>query len=408
MKQNSNSLNAIKKLEHLIFMYDENRLITYCQNENEDNLFYLLNNIRNIPIGVVPEDLREKRNCVIEVFEHHLLENHNQLVTNDKRKERYAGLLSVDDVLSLPDKEESWLVENIVLSQGITIISGLPNHFKSLFTQLIIKAVASGSAFLDQFKTQQGTVLVIDREIPTQRLKRRLSTVGGFNGLPVHFYPYADPFKLDNKEDAEYLQRIVKENNIKLVVIDTFNRSHGGKEINSSSDVGQVFEPLKAILEDTSIILIHHSNKSGYAKEIPTPDELLGSVDFVAQTDTLFTLRKKDKNTVVVHNLKARDSELVNAFQLNFIDYHNGTVDLIYDCEIKPEETPVETRERTIIEFLKLGKKKKSDLIMYLKQFNYAEGTINNTLTVLKNKRLIDSEIIEREAYYFLLETHQE
>ncbi len=321
---------------------------------------------------------------------------------------RYSPLLTANDILSLPDTEESWLVKNIVLSQGITIISGLPNHFKSLFTQLLIKAVASGISFLGQFETQQGAVLVIDREIPTQRLKRRLKSIEGFTGLPIFFYPYSDPFKLDNKEDAEYLRRIVKENNIKLVVIDTFNRSHSGKEINSSGDVGQIFEPLKTILESTAIILIHHSNKSGYAKEIPTPEELLGSVDFGAQTDLLFTLRKKDKNTVAVYNLKSRDSELINPFQLTFINYSNGLVELAYDCEIKPEESVAEQRGRSILEFLKSGKKKKSELIAYLKQFDYAEGTINNTLTILKNKNLLDSEIIEKEAYYFLLETQRE
>ncbi|VVA43954.1 hypothetical protein CANDROIZ_340002 [Candidatus Roizmanbacteria bacterium] len=333
-----------------------------------------------------------------------------EVIANEKTKEnkRYSPLLTANDILSLADIEESWLVKNIVLLQGITIISGLPNHFKSLFTQLLIKAVASGVSFLGQFETQQGAVLVIDREIPTQRLKRRLKSIEGFTGLPIFFYPYSDPFKLDNKEDAEYLKRIVKENNIKLVVVDTFNRSHSGKEINSSGEVGQIFEPLKAILEQTAIILIHHSNKSGYAKEIPTPDELLGSVDFGAQTDLLFTLRKKDKNTVAVYNLKARDSELLNPFQLTFTSYDHGLVDLAYDCEINLEETAVEARERTILGFFKSGKKKKSQLMEHLKQFEYAEGTINNTLTVLKNKNLLGSVIIEKEAYYFLLETQRE
>ncbi|HWY79820.1 MAG TPA: AAA family ATPase [Candidatus Sulfotelmatobacter sp.] len=330
-----------------------------------------------------------------------------EVIGNEKKQnnnKRYSELLLVDDVLALPDQEESWLVQNIVLTQGITIISGLPNHFKSLFTQLLIKAVASGKPFLGKFEAKEGAVLVIDREIPLQRLKRRLNSVGDFTGLPILFYQYSDPFKLDNKDDAEYLQKIVKENDIKLVVIDTFNRSHSGKEINSSSDVGQVFEPLKAIIGFASIILIHHSNKSGYKNEVPTPDELLGSVDFMAQTDILFTLRRKDKNSVIVHNLKARDSELLNAFQLTFTTNNNGLFDLAFDREIKPEETPVEKRERTILEYLKSGKKKKSELIANLIQFDCAEGTINNSLTVLKNKSLIGSEIIEKEAYYFLLE----
>lgn len=326
--------------------------------------------------------------------------NHEDKTVSDSNP-----LLTIDEILSQPDKQVEWLVESIVPYYSINTISGLPNHFKSLFTQKLVKSVASGESFLGRFKTEQGAVLIIDREIPTPRLKKRWKSLGDLHGLPIYFYNYTCPFKLDNSKNAEILKSLVKKHDIKLVVIDTFNRVHTGKDLGSASDVAAVFEPLKLLLEHTSVILIHHSNKSGYGKEVPTPDELLGSIDFSAETDLLFTLRKKDKNTVTVHNLKSRDSELINPFELSFVVYPGGTVDLLYEGEMEVEKTPLEDREDKIIAFLKTGKKAKSEIMAYMTGLGEKEGTINNTITVLRNKKLIDSEHLGKEAYYFLLET---
>ncbi len=314
-------------------------------------------------------------------------------------------LLSIDEILTLPDEQETWLVESIILNNGITIVSGLPNHYKSFFVQFLVKAIAAGTPFLDTFRTQQGSVLIIDREIPTKRLKRRWSTIGGTHRLPIFFYPYSEPFKLDNRDTIYHLTTLVAKNNIKLLVIDTFNRSHSGKDLSSPSDVARVFEPLKAILETTSVVLIHHSNKSGFQKDVPTPEELLGSIDFLAETDSLFTLRKKDKNTVIIHNLKSRDSEMIEPFTLDVKTYQNGIVDLIYKGTYEPEETPAQNREQLILDFLKAGEKLKQELIAHLRSHNETIGTVENTLTVLKKRNLIGSKKKGKEAYYFLLDT---
>ncbi len=326
----------------------------------------------------------------------------------DKPASDPSPLLTIDEILSQPDKTEEWMVESIIPYNSINTISGLPNHFKSLFTQKLVKSVASGEPFLERFKTKQGAVLVIDREIPTPRLKRRWKSLGDLNGLPIFFYNYSSPFKLDRSQNADMLKTLVKKHDIKLVVIDTFNRVHTGKDLASASDVAAVFEPLKQLLEFTSVILIHHSNKSGYGKEIPTPDELLGSIDFAAETDLLFTLRKKDKNTVTVHNLKSRDSELINPFELSFVVYPGGTVDLLYEGEMKVEKTPLEAREDKITTFLKTGKKMKNEIIAHMIQLGEKEKTVNNTLTVLRNMKLIDSELVGKEARYFILENNRE
>jgi len=319
-----------------------------------------------------------------------------------------SKILTIDDILSMPDVHEEWLVEPFVLSHGITIISGLPNHYKSFFVQMLVKSVASGETFLDRFATDKGAVMVVDREIPKQRLKKRWGSIGNLYGLPIYFYDYSSPFKLDNPVDAQALQRLVKEKSIRLVVIDTFNRVHRSKDLSSPSDVATIFEPLKAVLDQAAVILIHHSNKSGYGKDVPTPEELLGSIDFVAETDLLFTLRKKGKDLVEVHNLKSRDSELIDPFQLTFQVDESGKTAFAYGGLVVNAESPVEAREQKILEYLKHGKISKESLIVHMKEVGDNEGTVNNTLTVLRRKGLIASETTNSKAFYFLIDHTQE
>lgn len=317
----------------------------------------------------------------------------------------YRSPFTLEEILALPDVEEEWVVASIVLQNAITTVSGLPNHFKSLFVQMLVKAVASGELFLGKFKADKGSVLIIDREIPTIRLKKRWKAIGAEAGVNIFFYPYSDTFKLDDVHDMKRLEALIDEHKYKLIVIDTFNRSHKGKETNSYSEIAGVFEPLKRLLEKTSIILIHHSNKSGYKTDTPTPEELMGSTDFAAETDTLFTIRKKDKDTLQVHNLKAKDSPLIDPFSLRLITKEDGSLDLQYEGEIEAPMTAPQAREKEIVDFLKSGKKKKSEIILFMKERDEKEGTINNALTVMRSKGLIDSKTEGREAAYFLLET---
>ena len=90
--------------------------------------------------------------------------------SNGQRK--YTPLLTIDEILSQPDSRADWLVESIVLAHGLTIVGGLPGHGKSLFSQFLARAVASGEPFLGKFASRPGPVLVVDREVPTLRLKK--------------------------------------------------------------------------------------------------------------------------------------------------------------------------------------------------------------------------------------------
>lgn len=316
-------------------------------------------------------------------------------------------LLTIDDLLDLPEEEESWLVNSIVLNSGITTVSGLPNHFKSLFVQCLCIAVASGNKFLNTFEVEKGGVLVIDREVPPKRLVKRWKLLEKLKGLPLYFYPYKEPFRLDDENLVRKISDIIQTHKIKLLVIDTFNRSHGGKDINSAHEVTKLFEPLKQLINDISIILVHHSSKKGYSKEIPTPEELLGSTDFMAETDVLFTLRKRNEKEIAVHNLKAKDSELLKSFEIELNNSESDSLKLEYKGDFIPKKTDLQKREERIIEILKTKKTKKEELIKILVEDGENEGTINNTLTNLKRKKIIRSQLEGREAYYFLLEKYR-
>ncbi len=334
------------------------------------------------------------------------IKNPSHFLKNNGQR-NYTPLFSIDTVLSQPNTETEWTVESIVLAHGLTILGGLPGHGKSWFSQFLAKSVASGEPFLGKFEVKQGAVLVVDREVPTKRLKKRWSAVGITTGSPILFYSYSDPFKLDNPSDAERIKSLVKENNIQVVIIDTFNRSHSNKDLNSAGEVSGVFETIKALLELCSVVLIHHLTKASFDKEIPAANDLYGSIDFLAETDLLFLFKKKGKQLFEVYNQKSRDSEEIAPFTMS-LEVNNGLVDLIYEGEKDAELTSPKAREQRIIEILKAGKIKREELVKQLVAEGDKEGTISNSLTKLRSQGTIKSELIGNEAYYYLPETYRE
>lgn len=386
----------MNKLSYLISLLEKETLRSELEKKPLEFLKGLLYEVKKqykIDVKTFSEKEKNNANVAINILKsYHLSAEKNP-----------PPLLSLDEIFFYPEIEADWLVDSLVISNGITLITALPNHYKSFVTQMIAVSVASGKPFLGRFKSQQGNVLIIDREIPPMRLKKRWKLIGDTEGLPIQFFNYSLPFKLDDPKSMELLKQLIYDNEFILVIIDTFNRSNSGKDINQSNEVGKLFEPLKELLDETSFIITHHSNKSGFRNEKPAPDEFLGSINFTAEVDMHFALKKNEDNTIAFYNFKARDSELLKPFNMKFIINENKA-ELLYIGDIQAPVPPNQAREDKIIEFLKEGKKLKSEIVSHFKAQGEKEGTIDNALTSLRRDKKIDSDNVGKEAVYFLIE----
>jgi len=209
--------------------------------------------------------------------------------TADKAKKE---LLSVSKLLEKADEQTDWLVKNMVVKQGITIIGGSPGCYKSFIAQHMALSVAHGKDWLGQFTTKKVSVLYVDEENGEVLLaKRYKQLLTGHEQTPPEnlFSSVFQGLQLDKPEGEIHLAELITFTQAKLVIIDSMVRCMEGEE-DKSSDVRQVFESLKGVKESTgcAVVVLHHLRKGDNGKK--GMNDLRGSGDFPAMADVILLI----------------------------------------------------------------------------------------------------------------------
>lgn len=166
--------------------------------------------------------------------------------------------------------EEKHYIFPFIRKNAINIIYGAGGSGKSYLSVLFGLLVQSGKSYAG-LNPDQGNVLYLDWESDPEDLNERLIAVK--NGLiDVHpdivdteFLYYRAKDKFVNEEDA--IADMIVENNIKLIIIDSFGGALAG-EINDSEASMQLANSLRSL--NVSILGIDHVSKSNSNSPIGT------------------------------------------------------------------------------------------------------------------------------------------
>lgn len=246
-------------------------------------------------------------------------------------------VLSLSDLKNYECPVYTWRIDSILQDKKIIIFAGSSAVFKSWLNLYLGLCVAKGVPFLDNFSTEQGGVLFIDRENSIPELQNRVEMISKGMGLsetedlPMFFLSEQD-MRLDNENSRKFLEDYIIKNNIKIVIVDTYRRVIGFEE-NNANDVSLFFtQGLKPLCERSgaSFVFIHHHKKG--QKDKNDPKELLrGSSDLVNFVDGVIQVERKGA-------------------KLRFIQTKNRS-----GKEIEPFDISVETDEEDYFRFRYLG-----------------------------------------------------
>jgi hypothetical protein len=208
----------------------------------------------------------------------------------------------------------SWIVDQFVSDSGISLLSSKPGTFKTMLAIEIAKCVAQGEPLFGVFETKQTKVLIIDEESGEGRLKKRQAALGADEAdIASISFPGV---KMEQKY-AEAITRYCKANGIGLVIFDSLTRLHTAQE-NASQEMSEVLSHFHLITKaGIAVLIIHHDTKGGYAKP-DSSNTLRGSSDILAIADVHIVLHmpRNSKNKLTVMQLKNRDDELIDDFEL--------------------------------------------------------------------------------------------
>ncbi len=205
--------------------------------------------------------------------------NHNERIA------KQIVFKSLDEVaaMDLPDIE--YIVEDVLVVGGVSILCGKAKAGKSTWSRQLAKCVAEGSEFLGR-KTQKTPVLIVTIE---DRLKEVLNH---FNLLGAEKNNiYVCDLDLKGKEDIVQVENQIKKLGAGLLIVDPLIRGFELREIN---DYTKTYEDITPIVElakrtNTHILLTHHLGK-GIDRD--DQDSMLGSTALGAVVETMIFLKR--------------------------------------------------------------------------------------------------------------------
>lgn len=198
--------------------------------------------------------------------------------------------------------ESKWLVQDLLMQQGLTILAAAPKSTKSFFCLELCVSLVTNKNALNHYKTAEACrVLYFAAEdsesIVHERLTGLLKAKGltNIDNLGVLTSPAG--LRLDTDEGYASLVEQIELFKPKLIVIDCLYAIHRTSE-NDSGSILAVLEKLKQIRDEfkTAVLLVHHTSKGADSKRVGA--RLRGSSAIWGFFESLLALRKDDSGDI--------------------------------------------------------------------------------------------------------------
>lgn len=222
------------------------------------------------------------------------------------------------DSYKLP--EVDWLVDKLIPNKAVGVWTGKRGTFKTFLTLTMAVNASQGTSFLGQYKTRKCKVLYLDKENGTSIMKTRSKMI--INGMDIKEnvdigYICFSQLKIDKNTDIWAIEDVIKQNDIGLLIIDTYRRAISFDE-NDAGNVSKLFvDVLRPIVEknNCSIVLIHHDKKgNGEGDEM---DLIRGSSDLANYCDFILKNDRKGKS-LILKQLKCRHAPEIEPVSINY------------------------------------------------------------------------------------------
>lgn len=229
-------------------------------------------------------------------------------------------LWTIGEILTHDFGEQEWLVEMLIPKEGLTALSGNPGDNKTWTAIHKALCVARGIPVFGKFATTQGSVLIIDEEDHIRVIQNRLKLLGAKETDPI-YYMSQSGFKVDDEIELAAILTIVREKQIKFVVLDSLIRIHKQDE-NDSRGMATVFACIqKIVAEGVSILFTHHHRKQGMFGANNPGQNMRGSSDILAAVDCHITIEKKkdEPDRLIIKQTKLRQAEALLPFEIQIL-----------------------------------------------------------------------------------------
>lgn len=224
---------------------------------------------------------------------------------------------TLDSLLDHKFPPTRWIVEGLIPTEGITIVSALPGSFKTWMLLEIALCVTQGRKLFGQYATEVVGVLIVDEESGARMLNERFKQLRAAHGLPITYFSRAG-----HKISQKYIDSLISvclANDISLIIFDSLVRLHQGDE-NTSKDMAELFNLFKQLTDNGLSVLISHHNRKGVPGSYNPSSDMRGSSDILAAVDCHLALNRLKDEYVEARQTKNRYMREIPPFKLRFVN----------------------------------------------------------------------------------------
>jgi len=174
-----------------------------------------------------------------------------------KEPEFHLQFMSMKDLLALPPDPTRWIWNQTLPAAGASVLVSKPKIGKSTFAANLALAIARGLPFLDR-NTQQTAVAYLSLDASLPEMVETFRPFGPRETDPIFIHAGSAP-----REAIEEIMQQVKENGVRLVIVDTLQRLFRFENVNDYSEVTNAIEPLLEAAREQKIhvMFLHHARK---------------------------------------------------------------------------------------------------------------------------------------------------
>jgi hypothetical protein len=170
----------------------------------------------------------------------------------------------------MPERE--WVVEGLLPTGSLSLLSGREKAGKSLLLIDLVASVASGERFLGRETAGAAAGLLFLEDHPGDVRDRVATRVRERDDLPLYFLP-ADGsledvrFQLTDEASVERVGATIEHYGLRLLAIDPLREAHDLAE-NDADQMAPVIRPLRQLAHqlNVAIVVAHHQNKQGESR----------------------------------------------------------------------------------------------------------------------------------------------
>jgi hypothetical protein len=234
------------------------------------------------------------------------------LATESRSTRTGFVLTRLGDLLNKPDKPADYVLENVLITGGVSGVFAKPKVGKSTFARNLVLAVARGEDFLG-LKTKKGECIYLALEEREEDIRKDFRVMGADCSEPVYVHAASAP-----AEGIAALCDLVREREPALVVIDPLFRLARIRDEKAYAETYAALGPLIDVAREigTHVMFLHHAGKGMKADSVDSP---LGSTAIGGAVSTLVVLKRtKNHRTIeTIQRVGVDIPETVLGFECN-------------------------------------------------------------------------------------------